>query len=88
MNDKKSLVTHGEYGKDEDSTQALIKKHEIVETEIEGHTEKLEALMKESERLISRKHFDSSTIGKRQVRSKKCMMPKVIVLLLKCTWLA
>jgi len=31
MNDKKPLVAHGEYGKDEDSTQALIKKQEAIE---------------------------------------------------------
>ena len=79
IDDKKSLVTHGEYGKDEDSTQALIKKHEIVEAEIDGHTGKLEALVNESEKLISRKHFDSSTIGKRQVGSNICTMHKVII---------
>ncbi len=37
MNDKKPLVAYGEYGKDEDSTTALIKKHEAVELEIEGY---------------------------------------------------
>ena len=38
MNDKKPLVAHGEYGKDEDGTQALIKKHEAIELDIEGYS--------------------------------------------------
>ena len=67
MNDQKPLVAHGEYGKDEDGTQALIKKHETVEAEIEGSAGRVEVLVDESEVLISRKHFDSHTIARRQV---------------------
>ena len=50
MNDKKPLVGYGEYGKDEDSTTALIKKHEAVELDIEGY----------SSRYVYSKHFLSN----------------------------
>ena len=67
MNDKKPLVAHGEYGKDEDSTQALIKKQEAIELEIDGYSAKMGEVRAESQRLLSKKHFDSDTIRERQV---------------------
>ena len=67
MNDKKPLVAHGEYGKDEDSTQALIKKQEAIELEIDGYSAKMGEVRAESQRLLSKKHFDSDIIRERQV---------------------
>ena len=61
------MVTHGEYGKDEDRTQALLKKHEAVEVDIEGYKGRVEELGSESQGLLERIHFDSETIQQRQV---------------------
>ena len=69
LNLKHSLVALREYGKDEDSTQALIKKHEAIELEIEGYEAKIEELQGESQRLVDGGHFDSETITEREVRS-------------------
>ena len=71
MNDKKPLVAHGEYGKDEDSTQALIKKQEAIELEIDGYSAKMGEVRAESQRLLSKEHFDSETIRERQVTQNK-----------------
>lgn len=67
MKDKKPLVAQGEYGKDEDSTQALIKKHEAIELDIESYEARVRELGAESQRLIGKEHFDSETIQERQV---------------------
>ena len=67
MNDKKPLVAHRQYGKDEDSTQALIKKQEAIELEIDGYSVKVADLEAESQRMLSKEHFDSDTIRERQV---------------------
>lgn len=67
MNDKKPLVAHRQYGKDEDSTQALIKKQEAIELEIDGYSVKVAELETESQRMLKKEHFDSDTIRERQV---------------------
>ena len=67
MNDKKPLVAHRQYGKDEDSTQALIKKQEAIELEIDGYSVKVAELETESQRMLRKEHFDSDTIRERQV---------------------
>ena len=36
MNDRKPLVSSEDYGKDEDTAETLIKKHEVTEKEIIG----------------------------------------------------
>jgi len=36
MNDKKPLVSSKDYGKDEDTAETLIKKHEVIEKDIIG----------------------------------------------------
>ena len=67
LNDKHSHVGLREYGKDEDSTQALIKKHEAIELEIEGYHTKIDELCSESQKLVEAGHFDSSVISEREV---------------------
>ena len=67
MNDKKPLLAHRQYGKDEDSTQALIKKQEAIELEIDGYSVKVAELETESQRMLRKEHFDSDTIRERQV---------------------
>ena len=78
MNDKKPLVAHSDYGKDEDNTQALIKKHEAVELDIEGYNTKVQELSGESQRLIDRGHFDSDTITERQVSVTMYASPRSV----------
>lgn len=68
MNDKHSLVALREYGKDEDSTQALIKKHEAIDLEIDGYKVKIDELCAESQRLVEAGHFDSKVIIEKEVR--------------------
>ena len=68
LDDKHSLVALRENGKDEDSTQALIKKHEAVELEIEGYATKIAELRAESQRLVEEGHFDSETVTEKEVR--------------------
>lgn len=48
--------------------QALIKKHEAVELEIEGYGGKVQELVTESQTLLNREHFDQEMIQKKQVR--------------------
>ena len=36
MSDKKPLVSSEDYGKDEDTAETLIKKHEVIEKDIVG----------------------------------------------------
>ena len=67
MADKRSLVALKEYGKDEDSTQALIKKHEAIELEIEAYRASIDRLSEESKRLLEGGHFDSEVVKKREV---------------------
>lgn len=47
--------------------QALIKKHEAVELEIEGYGGKVQELVTESQTLLNREHFDQKMIQKKQV---------------------
>lgn len=67
LNDKHSLIVLQEYGKDEDSTQALIKKHEAIELDIEGYRVKIDELSSESQTLVEGGNFDSTVISERQV---------------------
>ena len=67
LNDRNSLVALRDYGKDEDTTQALIKQHEAIELEIEGYQTKITELSAESQRLVEGGHFDSKVITEREV---------------------
>ncbi len=67
------MVTDKQYGANEDSTLALLKKHEAVEAEIEGYKGRVEELTAESEGLIERAHFDSISVAKKQVSNPELM---------------
>ena len=51
--------------------QALIKKHEAIEMEIEGYSGKIDDLVTESQQLLSAQHFDSERIIEKQVGMEK-----------------
>ena len=67
MRDKRPLVTSEEYGKDEDSTLILIKKHEMVMMELETFGPKISSLVEESSTMVHSNHYESEGILKKQV---------------------
>lgn len=67
LQDHLLLVSSKDYGRDETSTQSLLKRHEAVELELENHIGKVDELKERSETLISEHNFDSVQIKKRQV---------------------
>ena len=74
MNDKKPMVSLEEYGKDEDTTQSLIKKHEAVVLDIETFKSKIQELAAESQRLLSTITIDEGeSIMEKQVCVCACV---------------
>ena len=69
MSDKKPLVASEEYGKDEDSTVALIRKHENVLHELSAFKPRITDLQSESQSMLSEDHYDSEAIREKQVRA-------------------
>lgn len=67
-----------EYGKDEDSTQALIKKHEAIDLEIDGYKVKIDELCAESQRLVDAGHFDSKVIIEKEVRDLSLLISHIV----------
>ena len=74
MSDKKPLMASKEYGKDEDSTVALIRKHENVQHELSAFKPRITDLQSESQSMLSEGHYDSEAIVNKQVRV--CTQPK------------
>ncbi len=48
MSEKEPIVSNNDYGKDEDSAQALLKKHEAVESDLNAYKGTIETLSRES----------------------------------------
>ena len=69
MSDKKPLMASEEYGKDEDSTVALIRKHENVLHELSAFKPKIADLQSESQSMLIEGHYDSEAIKNKQVRA-------------------
>ena len=67
MSDKRPLVASNEYGKEEDSTVAFIKKHEGVQQELENYKSKIDELKNDSKAMISDGHYDSIAVQEKQV---------------------
>ena len=67
MSDKRPLVANNEYGKEEDSTVAFIKKHEGVQQELEIYKPKIDELKSDSKAMISDGHYDSIAVQEKQV---------------------
>eukprot|EP00118_Oscarella_pearsei_P018140 m.184464 g.184464 ORF g.184464 m.184464 type:complete len:3710 (+) comp39319_c1_seq2:34-11163(+) len=66
METKRPLVASEDYGRDEDTAEMLAKKHEAVSQGLEGYKSTVEGLAKESNRLISKSHFDAEKISQKQ----------------------
>ena len=69
MRDKHPLVSSTEYGKDEDSTLALIKKHETVQQELESYRSKVDDLNSEGKSMIAMGHYAQKEIEEKQVNT-------------------
>lgn len=71
MSDKRPLVANNEYGKEEDSTVAFIKKHEGVQQELEIYKPKIDELKSDSKAMISDGHYDSIAVQEKQSMLEK-----------------
>lgn len=69
IHEKKPLVTSTDLGQDEDSCQALGKKLDALELDIDAFNNNLGELAALSQGLIDRGHYDSENIAKQQVRT-------------------
>ena len=67
MKDKRPLVANDEYGKDEDSTVGLMKKHETVQLDLDTYRPKIDELKTDSSTMINANHYDSIAIQNKQV---------------------
>lgn len=66
IEDKTHILSSFEFGKDRDSVQSLIKKHEALQRDIGAFGALVAKLHQTCHRLIDRGHFDASTIEKTQ----------------------
>ena len=67
MKDKKPLAASDEYGKDEDGTLGLMKKHETFQLDLESYRPKIKELGTQSSAMISAGHYESSALKQKQV---------------------
>lgn len=70
MNERKPVLTSTDLGKDEDSVQALLKKMDALDLDIDTFSNNIGELMALSRGLVQRGHFDSKNIQAQQVREK------------------
>lgn len=77
MKDKHPLVSSEDYGKDEDSTLALIKKHEVVQQDIEGYQYITSEIKEDSTNMIVAKHYAVKEIELKQVHIYMYMLTAV-----------
>ncbi|CAB0012674.1 unnamed protein product [Nesidiocoris tenuis] len=71
LREKKPLLTSGDFGKDEDSVQSLMKKLEGLGREITAFHQTTGRLSNLSHGLVDRGHFDSENIKQKQVEIEK-----------------
>ncbi|XP_064623906.1 spectrin beta chain, non-erythrocytic 2-like isoform X3 [Lineus longissimus] len=66
MNEKKPFLTSPDLGRDEDSVQALLKKLEAIDLDIDNFRNTIGELAALSRGLVERKHFDRENIKTQQ----------------------
>ena len=69
--DKQPLVSSTDLGKDEDSCQALLKKLDALELDIDAFNNNIGELAALSQQLIDSKHCESDNIAQQQVRAPR-----------------
>ena len=60
------ILSSKDLGKDLTSVQNLIKKHQLVQTDISAHKERIDAVNKQATDFVAAKHFDSENIRAKQ----------------------
>ncbi|XP_070576983.1 spectrin beta chain, non-erythrocytic 5-like isoform X4 [Ptychodera flava] len=66
MKEKRPPLTSSDYGKDEDSVQALVKKLDALDLDLESFKDTVTHLKELSNGLVSREHFESKDIIQKQ----------------------
>ena len=66
LNEKAGIASSTDYGKDQDTTDKMLRKHQELEKDVEAHTSVIQGLENESARMISQGHFNSENIATRQ----------------------
>jgi len=70
MNERRPRLTSTDFGKDEDSVQALLKKLDALELDIENFHNHIGELAALSQGLVARGHFDSENIQQQQISTE------------------
>ena len=78
MNERKPALISTDMGKDEDSVQALQKKLDALELDIDNFQNTMGELSALSQGLTERGHFDSENIKQQQVSHCQCTTIKLI----------
>ncbi|XP_074649217.1 spectrin beta chain-like isoform X2 [Tubulanus polymorphus] len=68
IDDKKTLLSSRDYGKDEDTAKALLKKLDAQDLDIENFNNTIRELAATSKKLINQQHFDSERINDTQIK--------------------
>ncbi|KAI8480573.1 Spectrin beta chain, non-erythrocytic 5 [Branchiostoma belcheri] len=71
MNDRRPLLTSTEYGKDEYSAQALLKKLDTLERDLEGFRSTVDSLAVLAKSLVDKKHYAATKIKQKQAQAQK-----------------
>ncbi|XP_026324055.1 spectrin alpha chain isoform X1 [Hyposmocoma kahamanoa] len=66
LGEVESLLTSEDSGKDLASVQNLMKKHQLVEADIQAHTDRINDMNAQADALMSSGQFDSAGIGSRR----------------------
>ncbi|XP_066281028.1 spectrin beta chain, non-erythrocytic 5-like isoform X2 [Branchiostoma lanceolatum] len=71
MNDRRPLLTSTEYGKDEYSAQALLKKLDTLERDLEGFRSTVDSLAVLAKSLVDKKHYAAAKIKQKQTQAQE-----------------
>ncbi|CAB3259280.1 unnamed protein product [Arctia plantaginis] len=66
LGEVESLLTSEDSGKDLASVQNLMKKHQLVEADIQAHEDRINDMNRQADALVSSGQFDSAGIGSRR----------------------
>jgi spectrin alpha len=66
LSEVESQLLSEDYGKDLTAVQNLLKKHQLLESDVVSHKEHLEQLLKQADDFVANEHFDSSNIDKKR----------------------
>jgi spectrin alpha len=70
MHDVEAVLASEDLGRDLSGVKFLLKKHQLVEADIDVHVTEAQALSKQAQELIDDNHFNSQNI---QQRTRDCL---------------